>query len=159
MASAWQRRYAGWVRHGQRGMPEIPVSLPTLTYLCATPDEQRNGGKPCGYWLEKDVAWRNGTPYCPMCILPVQPVQLFAPCPRCRHEHNISHLTANCNAPGVVAQLAARTLCGECQTRHRRLPKAARQRGATVPVRQVIISFQGSQAAETEDQGEHISLE
>lgn len=143
----WQRKYAA---SRDRLLPSERAALQREKVLqqeeLFAQQQQSKGYRclECGYWSQSDLSCFNETFYCPACGAKIQIVQVFALCPRCSNEQNVSYLAPTLNnalhdPDEFWPRASAKALCPDCQRKNRRLPKAYKEQGATVTVRKVVL--------------------
>lgn len=129
MATMWQRSYAYTRDHltpderERERQQERAWREQILAYHCQA----------CGYVSKNWVQPGKDGLFCPGCGSAIEVRKLFAMCPRCHQEHNVTFLAENRSM--VEPDLAAKEVCLDCKFAGKRLPKAFKERGATVPLR------------------------
>lgn len=90
----------------------------------------------CCYWSPDALIRANDNLYCPACGMAVIVKRLYAACPRCGQEQNISYLTYTWSQPQWLPTHAAKALCIDCQIAGKRLPAKFKAKDATISIRE-----------------------
>lgn len=149
--SMWIRRNLGESAKYLRPTPEERVTLrqqerERMEHVFT----ERAQGKayrcaPCGYWNERDVMQTDKGLRCPACGSPIHVVRLFATCPRCGKEHNVSYVAERCNvADGnpddYLPSISAKVICPDCERVGGKVPSRYRKGNLAVATRKESIS-------------------
>lgn len=143
MPTGWQREY-GASRDFRTPQERARERTEHLERLQAEAERRKNAEAylcpECGYWSPGALIRANNNLHCPACGASIIAKHLYAPCPRCEVEQNVSYITYNHAQPEWLSARAAKTICIECQIQGKRLPERYKGKSATVPVREEIIN-------------------